>query len=385
MESFTQEPLEAPELKEYVPKNHTASIESEKSAQAFVDMAADLSNANHYQEQPQKPKSEFRIEEPSPSPSPEVKEPIKTVNMNERMQQSSNQEQAKSSLGLGPKYMDALNKIISIADIRSIETELPILNTKVEVSPLTGQEEQALKTASVSPEAFLKKINELLFNHTTFEKGQFTSYNEFLSNLYPPDKSILIWALMASTYLVLPTMEKKCDNCSKNYFIDASPADLLHPDSITKGWDKDLPISEYTEIQTVLDGFLGFEIGMPSERDRLVITKLINPEQAKNNIESTGGLLSYVDNLVFFTKVVIVGKAEDGDRDILTNTIQDIYPFLKNLPPKISDSIRNGIDLTVFDEYMPTFYIEAACDHCQTVEKIQVDPEISFFRKALSL
>ena len=172
MESFTQEPLEAPELKEYVPKNHTAGIESEKSAQAFVDMAADLSNANHYQEQPQNPKSEFRIEEPSPSPKPE---PIKTVNMNERMQQSSNQEQAKSSLGLGPKYMDALNKIISIADIRSIETELPILNTKVEVSPLTGQEEQALKTASVSPEAFLKKINELLFNHTTFEKGQFLS------------------------------------------------------------------------------------------------------------------------------------------------------------------------------------------------------------------
>jgi hypothetical protein len=279
--------------------------------------------------------------------------------------------------------MEALNNVTTVADIRSIESELPILKTKVEVTPLTGAEEQALKTSAVSPESFLKKLDELLFHHTNFQNVEFESYNQFLANIFPPDKSILIWALLSSTYLVLPTMEKECGSCGESYLVDAAPTDLIHEDTITRIWDSELPPTEDRVIQSALDGYLVFELGMPSERDKLIVSRLLNPEQAKDNISQTGGLLSYVDNLIFFTKTIVVG--EGNEKIVLTDLIQDIAPFLRNLPPKVADAVKNQIDLEIYGDYMPIFYLNTTCTKCGNQERIDVDPEIAFFRKTVSL
>jgi hypothetical protein len=48
------------------------------------------------------------------------------------------------------------------------------------------------------------------------------------------------------------------------------------------------------------------------------------------------------------------------------------------------DAIKSTIDLSVFDEYMPNFYIEKECDHCGANLKVETDPEMLFFRKALA-
>lgn len=344
---------------EFKPQNPEADIKAQKNADAFMQMAEDIENMAEAQ--------------------PEQK----TVNTKDSFDKIEAQKVKNSLPNIGPKYLSALESVLTIADIRSIEAQLPILKCKVEVSPLTGQEEQALRSSSVSPESFLKKLNELVYNHTTFSDREFTSFNDFLSSIYPPDKSILIWALMSASYLVLPTMEKECESCSQKYVIEGSPEELIHEDTLTKIWEHSDGPSVFTTTQYALDGQLGFEIGMPSERDRLVLAGMINPEKAKDNISKTGGLMSYADNLVFFTKAIMVGK--DGDRIVLTNMQQDIYPFLHNLPPKISDAIKGSMDLSIFDEYMPKFYLDSRCDHCANQEKISIDPEIAFFRKAISL
>jgi hypothetical protein len=347
-------------------KDPMKELNSQRNSEAFLQMADDIIDDGF--DQPE------TVQQSEPK--------IKTIDMHDR-NRGSLKEQTSNSLPQGPKYLTALENVIGMADIRSIEVELPTIRIKVEVSPLSGKEEQTLRTAAVSPETFLKKINELLFNHTRFANKEFGSFNEFLMNLYPPDKSVLMWALMAATYLTLPTVEKECEECKKKYLVDANPSDLMHPDTISKIWDKELSPNDYIEVQEVLDGYLHFELGMPSERDRLMLSRLIQPEKAKDNIEKTGGLLSYSDNLSFFTKVIIVG--EDQDKIVMTDVLQDIHPFLNNVPPKVVDAIKSNIDLTIFDKYMPNFYLETACTHCGAEEKITVDPEIAFFRKAISL
>lgn len=352
------EEIHAPDLGEFKPNDPVKDIMARKNAEAFLAMADDISQNPQAQAKPEQPRERV-------------------------MNPATPKERVNASIPMGPKYLEALDSVIGMADIRAIETELPILKTKVEVTPLTGKEEQALRTAAVSPESFLKKIDELLFNHTKFNNYEFTSYHDFLANLFPPDKSILIWALMSSSYIVLPTVEKECGSCGERYMLDASPNDLIQQDTIKKIWDKDLPPTQFTVAQDVLDGYITFELAMPSERDRLIVTQLVNPEQAKDNVNETGGLLSYTDNLVFFTKVLSIG--EKDSRIVLTDVVQDVYPFLNNLPPKISDAVKNQIDLTIFDEYMPRFYLKTNCKHCRVEEEIDVDPEIAFFRKAISL
>jgi hypothetical protein len=355
-------------------KDPSITLRAQKNAEAFLNMADELQDeVAQPQEQPRRSRQ--------PRPEPTLEQQPREVNTSEL---SSLKNIARpSGSNIGPKYMSALDSVLSIADIRSIEVELPVLKTKAEVSPLTSEEEISLRTAAVSPETFLKKVDELLFRHTTFIDREYDVYTDFLSDLYPPDKSLLIWALLTASYLVLPPMETVCEECEESYIVEASPDQMIHSDTITQIWDKEVNANEYIETQKVLNGYITFELSMPSERDRLVITKLLNPEKAKENYEKTGNIMTYMDNLMFFAKTIIVG--EGNDKIVLMDVIQDIYPFLKNIPPKISDAVKSEIDVTIFDEYMPSFYLEEECPKCKHINRLDIDPELVFFRKALSV
>jgi hypothetical protein len=334
------------EIKDEITNDPMAKIKREQAAEAFIEMGEQLE----------------REEIIPPKPSQE--------------------ERVRASIVSGPKYMDALSQIEAIADIRSLETQLPVLKVKAEVAPLSSAEEVTLKSLAVTPDTFVHKVNEILFKHTTFKDLDFRSYKEFLSNLFPPDKAMLMWALLTATYITLPTFEKVCESCKSKYLIDASPADLIHEDSITKIWNEDESPATYTITQDVLNGYMVFEIGMPSEKDKLTIMKLIQPNQIQENIEATGEMFSFVDGFVFFIKSIIVGTG--ADKIILTDLVQDIYPFMKNLPPKIIDEIQSKVNINQFDDYMPNFYLNATCTNCGHKEKIEnIDPELQFFRKSI--
>lgn len=283
---------------------------------------------------------------------------------------------------LGPKYLSALDKVDSLVGMRSFETELPILKVKATVSPMTGAEEQNLRTSSVSPDGFLNNVNKLIFEHTVFEGLIFSSFEDFLENFYPQDKTLLIWALLTSSYSKLPTMQKTCAKCKEIYEVSLRPQDILKQDGLPSIWsEKDNP-DEYRSIHSILDGSIIFEIGLPSEKDRTLLASLYNADQIKKNIDTTGNILSYVDNLTFFIKRVIV-KDPAGDI-ILSNVVHDIYPFMRNLSPKVKDFVEEAINLKEFDKYMTEFYEMVNCKHCGNQERIEFVPEVEFFRKALS-
>lgn len=283
---------------------------------------------------------------------------------------------------LGPKYLSALDKVNSMADIRSFSTQLPIIGGTATVSPLTGAEEQVLRTSSTDPEGFLTSINKIIYDHTTFSNATFDSFEDFLAKFYPQDKSLLIWALLAASYSNLPAMQKRCGKCQEVYEVNLKPEDIMKADGLPSMWEEDKAPEDFRVIKTILDGSIIFEIGLPSEKDRVLLSSLYNAEQVKKNIEQTGTVLSYVDNLTFFIKRVII-KDPDGDI-ILSNILQDIYPFMKNLSPKVKDLVQNAIDLKEFDKYVTDFYEILTCDHCGARERIEMVPEVEFFRKALS-
>ncbi len=293
----------------------------------------------------------------------------------------TNQEHARSALNLGPSYLTALDSINKKADLRAFETDLPILKVQAAVGPLTGKEEQVLKTSSVSTNKFLMELNKLLYSHADFEGVKFSNFDDFLENMFPPDKSMLVWALLTSTYLKLPDMERKCSKCSQDYILESVPKDLIHNDSLPQVWDKGISPNEYTEVQTAMDGFLTFEIGLPSEKTRIKITSTLTPNDTKENIAKNANLFGFAESLMYFTKSITVGEGDN--RTVLTDPFQDIKPFLENLAPKITDSIRSEIDIKIFDKYMPSFYLNAACTHCGNIEKVLTDPELSFFRKTI--
>ncbi len=288
-----------------------------------------------------------------------------------------------SGLNLGPKYLDALSQLKTLEDTRAISVQLPMSLKTVEMTAITGVEEQALKTASVAPETFLKKLNELLYTHTTFMNGDKPTFSEFLDGIYPPDKAALIWGLLSSSYVVLPELERECTSCGSNYLIKSTPKELIHEDTFQKIWDHELSPAEFTVKQEAFNGYVTFEFGVPTEKDRIVITSLLQPEDIKNNVSKEGTILTQLDMLTFFTRSITVG--DPGEETVLTDLTQDIYPFVRNLSPKIADGIRSEIDLSIFDEYMPNFYIETPCTHCGVTQKAEVDIELIYFRKSLSV
>jgi len=360
------------ESPEFNPTNIDAQLRAKKSAEAFANMAEEIVQETHqYHQQSQQPQQ------------PAQQQPSEISTSDLGVTPKSRQEK---KINFGPKYLEALEQVSIAADIRSIEVELPITRKKVEVSPLTGKEEQVLRTASISPEGFLKKLDELLFQHVKYLIGGPRTYQEFLESLFQPDKAIMVWALLNTTYLVLPTLEKKCNKCENTYPVEAQPSELFHDDTFEKIWDKEESAQVYSEEQVIeiTKGAIVFEIGMPSELNKIALIGSMHPQETKNNIETTGDMLSPADNIVFFTKSITIID-EIGEKIILTDLLQDIYPFLKNIHPKVMDAIVSKLDLEIYNKYMPNLYLNTVCPNCGAVEKAFIDPEITFFRKTLSL
>jgi len=289
-----------------------------------------------------------------------------------------------------PHYLRALELINSNNNINSQETDLVILQEKVIVSPITGHEEQSLKTQNVTINTFIKNFNKLLYDKCEFsKKSKIKSYDDFLKYLTPQDKALLIFALSVSTFENLGTVGHVCEHCEEKFPVDIKTEELWHDDSAPAPWDltnqNESPF-DYINTQELLGGSLIFNLKLPTEEDRIKLMDFLEGK-IEQNMSENNGIFSIVETISFLTKSIIVkGKAKDGSEDeIMEDLEKEILPFLQNLPLKIKDMILSEIDLTIFDKYMPNLYQVANCTRCHKVNKIPVNIETSFFRKSLLL
>ena len=163
-----------------------------------------------------------------------------------------------------PAFMDALDKVSKLANINSQETDLVILKEKVEVLPLAGDEEQALKTGNITLGTFIKNFNKLLFSKLKLQEDtQFKDYETFLKLLTPQDKALLIYAFSLSSFKKLGTVGKVCDHCNQEFPVDIIPEELWHKDSVPSPWDHEVEPFNYRVTQTFLDGALEIYFKLP--------------------------------------------------------------------------------------------------------------------------
>jgi len=278
---------------------------------------------------------------------------------------------------------NALNKLNDLTGVNAQETDLVILKEKVLVAPLTGTEEQVLKTANSTINTFVKNFNELLYNKCTFPKrSKIKSYEDFLKYLTPQDKSLLIFAMALSSFDNLGTIEHQCEHCGEKFPLDIKPDQLWHEDSAPHPWDLNKDPFNYIDSQVVLDGKLQFDLKLPTEEDRLKLMDFLD-NKIDQNMETNSGLFSIIDTLAFLTKKIIIGANID-DPEVISNQ-NEIIEFLQNLPLKVKDAVINQINLEVFDKYMPALYQNSLCTRCHKPNKVPINIEITFFRKSLLL
>ena len=116
-----------------------------------------------------------------------------------------------------PKYMQAAEATASLAQLRNLEVELPLLKTKAIVSPLLNIEDAQLKSLYSTGPTFLMTFNQILYNHTQFVDIEFESFEDFNKHLNPADKSMLVYALLTASFTELSEKEFTCPNCKQNY------------------------------------------------------------------------------------------------------------------------------------------------------------------------
>ncbi len=288
--------------------------------------------------------------------------------------------------GTRPAFMDALDKVSKLANINSQETDLVIVREKVEVMPLAGDEEQALKTGNVTLSKFIKNFNQLLFDKLKLQDDtQFKDYETFLKLLTPQDKALLIYAFSLSSFKKLGTIGKICEHCDQEFPVDVIPEELWHDDSAPAAWEHGDNPFDYRVPQVFLDGALEIYFKLPTEYDRIQLMDMLE-NNIKDNLDATGSTFSVLDTIAFFCdKIIIIDADKKGKNTELTNLTEEIFPFLHNLPAKIKDDVYEIVDLEIFDKYMPNLYQKARCSRCHKENKVSVNIETEFFRKAVLL
>ncbi len=301
--------------------------------------------------------------------------------MNDQIEQTKNnisQEESKIS-----KINDALTSVASFANINAQETDLVILKQKVLVKPLTGLEEQSLKTGNETLNTFVKNFNKILYKKCEFsKKTPIKDYETFLSHITPQDKALLIYAMTLSSFDNLGTVNQTCEHCGEDYPLEIKPEELWHQDSAPKPWDLNKNPFEYINTQPIMNGKIIINLRLPTEKDRFELMDFLD-KKIDQNMETESGMFSIIDTLAFLTHSIVVDPDSAEPNTLEEN--EDILNFLQNLPLKIKDIVVSEIDLTVFDKYMPSLYQESLCTRCHKQNKTPINIEISFFRKSLLL
>jgi len=284
------------------------------------------------------------------------------------------------------KVQTAIDSLIGQLDIYTQETDLVMLREKVEVSPLTGNEELLIKTKNVTLNTFIKNFNELLYSKCKFsKKSKVKSYETFLKYLTPHDKALLIYALSLSTFDNLGTIGHVCEHCEEKFPVDIKSEELWHDDSAPEIWDHSESPFEYIDRQSVLNSHLTFNLKIPNEADRLKLMDFLEGK-IEQNMDERQNAFSLIETVSFLTSSIIIsGSEKDPEDKVLEDLETEILPFLKNLPLKIKDAVLSELDLNVFDKYMPKLYQTSVCTRCHKLNNIPVNIETSFFRKSLLL
>ena len=284
------------------------------------------------------------------------------------------------------KATDALNVLSKLSGARKTEIYLPILKTRVIMSPFSGAEDLYLQTLKVSGSTFHRYTDEMLYQQAEFLDLGFSSFDDFLNNITPIDKSVMFVGLLQATFNELPEKIIACPKCGKSDTYAFSPEQLVHPDTYPKVWDKEEDARHYEVTNELVPGVF-ITYGMPYEGLKLEVLSSNSSEDMRNNLEKHKDVLNLVDFMALYIRKMVI-KSEGSEDIVMTNMKEDILPTVKNMPLDLQVKLIDDSTIDVFTEYNPYYYINIDCGNPACNHKFKWDdikPENDFFRKALSL
>ena len=285
-----------------------------------------------------------------------------------------------------PQATSALSALQNLAGTRQVEIDLPILKTKAIVKPVDGSEELRLRTMKASGAAFINSFNKLIFEHTEFEGVKFANLADFQKHLTPPDKSLLVYALLDATFSKLPEKIITCPSCGTTDNHSPSPDALMHADSIPSIWKEDKEFNEYEIVSEIVPGFT-VVFAMPTEEDRMQILQQKENSQMRDSIDENGDVLSSLELFCIYIKRLEIVDGETIFK--LEDKINDIIPTIKQMPLDLQSKLLEDSSVAPLIEYTPNFYLNITCSniHCHDREfKWEgISPEQDFFLKTLSV
>lgn len=285
-----------------------------------------------------------------------------------------------------PQAMSAINALQVLSGTRSVEIELPILKTNVVVTPINGSEDLKLRTMRSSGATFIKNFNTLLFEHSTFKDIKFSGIQDFQSHLTPPDKAMLVYALLTATFSKLPEKVITCPACKQQHTYSFPPNAMLHGDTLTNKWNLDKDFTDYLIESEIVPGFKVF-YAMPTEVDRLSILEAKSNAEMRDSVDVDNDVLSAIELFCIYIKKLEIKNGDDTI--ILTDKLFDVIPTIKGMPLDLQTILLDDISVAPLVEFNPNFYLNIKCSNedCPKPEFSWsgVNPEQDFFRKALSV
>jgi len=285
-----------------------------------------------------------------------------------------------------PQSNTALSALQVLANTRQVEIDLPILRVKAIVRPIDGAEELSLRTMKASGSAFINAFNDLILTHATFEGVKFNDLQDFQQHLTPPDKALLVYALLDSTFSKLPEKVIKCPECGTVDTHSPDPASIIHADTIPYVWKEEKDFDEYEIVSEIVPGFTVI-YSMPTEADRVLILKQKENSQMRDSIEENGDVLSSLELFCVYIKRL---EIKDGEETIvLDDKLVDIIPTVKQMPLDLQSKLLEDNSVMKLVDYTPNFYLDIECSniHCakRQFKWEGINPEQDFFLKALSV
>jgi len=281
---------------------------------------------------------------------------------------------------------DIFNALGILAGTRSIEIDLPVLKVSCIVKPVNGSEELRLRTMKASGAAFIRSFNKVIYEHTTFKGMDFEDFEDFQNHLTPPDKAMLVYALLDATFAKLPEKIITCPSCGNTDTYEFEPHSMVHSDTISKIWDKKLDHKDYQVVSEIVPGFT-IHYHMPDESTRIKIIQEKENQEMREELENTNEVLSQMELFSLYVKqldIVVDGKVKE-----LTDIVGEILPVLINMPMELKTKLLNDETIKEFIEYSPKFYFNIPCTApACTLGEFKWDdisPEQDFFLKALSV
>lgn len=237
------------------------------------------------------------------------------------------------------------------------------------VKSLLVQQEEALKSSSLSTTKMLELINKTIFDCIDNKKAPFDSIDSFMKNLTLVDREALIYGLVISSYGEEQEFNITCSVCSKTF---TQKANLTQNTDVNLYEGKEPLLKKEIKITLPVSKY-EVTLQMPTLWDEYVFanSRGVSPE-----------VLRKADDYLIVKQLdipAVNNKEPEKLQTLHINNIFEIYSYMRNLPARDRRIIYDSWKDT-YGEYGIKVIVSTQCPHCGNRSEMFINMISELFR-----